>query len=134
MILVTHHSLCTFVLGLGILDEIDYVSMIHLAPDAEGNSSNEEDDETMMTKTEARVADALECACCLGRLAPGAAVALECGHTYCNRGACASSSVSSGGLNFASTFCSAFPPDCTPGLVSSSPPAHTGRPRTSCTR
>ena len=31
----------------------------------------------------AQVADALECACCLERLAPGAAVALECGHT-CN--------------------------------------------------
>ena len=41
----------------------------------------------------AQVADALECACCLERLAPGAAVALECGHTYCNREACASSSV-----------------------------------------
>ena len=41
----------------------------------------------------AQVADALECACCLERLAPGAAVALECGHTYCNRAACASSSV-----------------------------------------
>ena len=41
----------------------------------------------------AQVADALECACCLERLAPGAAVALECGHTYCNRAACASSHV-----------------------------------------
>ena len=41
----------------------------------------------------ARVADALECACCLERLAPGAAVALECGHTYCNRAVCASSKV-----------------------------------------
>ena len=41
----------------------------------------------------AQVADALECACCFQRLAPGAAVALECGHTYCNRAACASSSV-----------------------------------------
>ena len=41
----------------------------------------------------AQVAEALECACCLQRLAPGAAVALECGHTYCNRAACASSSV-----------------------------------------
>ena len=42
----------------------------------------------------AQVADALECACCLERLAPGAAVALECGHTYCNRAVCASSKVS----------------------------------------
>ena len=41
----------------------------------------------------AQVADALECACCLERLAPGAAVALECGHTYCNRAVCASSKV-----------------------------------------
>ena len=41
----------------------------------------------------AQVADALECACCFEPLAPGAAVALECGHTYCNRQACASSSV-----------------------------------------
>jgi hypothetical protein len=40
-----------------------------------------------------QVADALECACCFEPLAPGAAVALECGHTYCNRQACASSSV-----------------------------------------
>ena len=40
----------------------------------------------------AQVADALECACCLEHLAPGAAVAFECGHTYCNRAACASSS------------------------------------------
>jgi len=44
-------------------------------------------------ETLAQVADALECACCLERLAPGAAVALECGHTYCNRAGCASSSV-----------------------------------------
>ena len=28
----------------------------------------------------AQVADALECACCLERLAPGSAVALECAH------------------------------------------------------
>ena len=41
----------------------------------------------------AQVADALECACCFEPLAPVAAVALECGHTYCNRQACASSSV-----------------------------------------
>jgi hypothetical protein len=41
----------------------------------------------------AQVADALECACCFEPLAPGTAVALECGHTYCNRQACASSSV-----------------------------------------
>jgi Ran GTPase-activating protein (RanGAP) involved in mRNA processing and transport/cold shock CspA family protein len=41
----------------------------------------------------AQVADALECVCCFEPLAPGAAVALECGHTYCNRQACASSSV-----------------------------------------
>ena len=41
----------------------------------------------------AQVADALECACCFQPLAPGAAVAFECGHTYCNRQACASSSV-----------------------------------------
>ena len=41
----------------------------------------------------AQVADALECACCLEPLAPGAAVALDCGHTYCHRQACASSSV-----------------------------------------
>ena len=41
----------------------------------------------------AQVADALECACCFERLAPGAAVALECGHTYCNRQTYASSSV-----------------------------------------
>ena len=40
-----------------------------------------------------QVADALECACCFEPLAPGTAVALECGHTYCNRQACASSSV-----------------------------------------
>ena len=40
----------------------------------------------------AQVAEALECAWCLERLAPGAAVALECGHT-CNRAECASSSV-----------------------------------------
>jgi hypothetical protein len=39
----------------------------------------------------AQVADALECACCFEPLAPGTAVALECGHTYCNRQACASS-------------------------------------------
>ena len=39
------------------------------------------------------ISSILECACCLERLAPGAAVALECGHTYCNREACASSSV-----------------------------------------
>jgi hypothetical protein len=36
----------------------------------------------------AQVADALECACCFEPLAPGTAVALECGHTYCNRQAC----------------------------------------------
>jgi hypothetical protein len=41
----------------------------------------------------AQVADTLECVCCFEPLAPGAAVALECGHTYCNRQACASSSV-----------------------------------------
>jgi hypothetical protein len=41
----------------------------------------------------AQVADALECACCFEPLAPGTAVALECGHTYCNRQACVSSSV-----------------------------------------
>jgi hypothetical protein len=41
----------------------------------------------------AKVAEALECACCLGPLAPGTAAALECGHTYCNRQTCASSSV-----------------------------------------
>jgi hypothetical protein len=42
----------------------------------------------------AQVADALECTCCFEPLAPGAAVSLECGHTYCNhRQACASSSV-----------------------------------------
>ena len=41
----------------------------------------------------AQVADALECACCFAPLAPGAAVALECGLAYCNRQACASSSV-----------------------------------------
>ena len=40
----------------------------------------------------AQVADALECACCFEPLAPGAAVALGCGHTYCNRQACPSSS------------------------------------------
>jgi DNA uptake protein ComE-like DNA-binding protein len=44
-------------------------------------------------KALAQVADALECACCFERLAPGAAVALECGHTYCNRQTSASSSV-----------------------------------------
>jgi hypothetical protein len=41
----------------------------------------------------AQVADALECACCFEPLAPVPAVALECGNTYCNRQACASSSV-----------------------------------------
>jgi len=53
------------------------------------------DDKVQAAVTEAlaQVADALECACCLERLAPGAAVALECGHTYCNRDTCASSSV-----------------------------------------
>jgi hypothetical protein len=39
----------------------------------------------------AQVADALKCACCFEPLAPGAAVSLECGHTYFNRQACASS-------------------------------------------
>ena len=41
----------------------------------------------------AKVAEALECACCLEPLASGTAVALECGHTYCNRQTRASSSV-----------------------------------------
>ncbi len=41
----------------------------------------------------AQVAHALECACCFQPLAHGAAVALDCGHTYCNQQACASSSV-----------------------------------------
>jgi len=39
-----------------------------------------------------QVAVALECACCFEPLAPGDAVALGCGHTYCNRQACPSSS------------------------------------------
>jgi len=37
-------------------------------------------------ETFAQVAAALECACCLEPLAPGAAVALECGHTLQPRG------------------------------------------------
>jgi hypothetical protein len=41
----------------------------------------------------AKVIEALEGACCLEPLAPGTAVALQCGHTYCNRQTCASSSV-----------------------------------------
>jgi hypothetical protein len=43
-------------------------------------------------ETLAQVAAALECACCFEPLAPGDAVALGCGHTYCNRHACPSSS------------------------------------------
>ena len=39
-------------------------------------------------KALAQVTDALECACCFKPLALGAALALECGHTYCNRQAC----------------------------------------------
>jgi hypothetical protein len=42
-------------------------------------------------ETLAQVATALECAYCFEHLAPGAAVALGCGHTYCNRPACPSS-------------------------------------------
>ena len=40
----------------------------------------------------AQVAEAIECACCLEPLAPGSAVAFNCGHTYCNRATCVSSS------------------------------------------
>ncbi len=40
-----------------------------------------------------QVANARECACCLEPLAHCAAVALECGHTYCSRQACAFSSM-----------------------------------------
>jgi hypothetical protein len=39
-----------------------------------------------------QVAEAVECLCCLEPLAPGSAVAFNCGHTYCNRATCASSS------------------------------------------
>ena len=40
----------------------------------------------------AQVAEAIECACCFEPLAPGSAVAFNCGHTYCNRANCVSSS------------------------------------------
>ena len=41
-----------------------------------------------------RVAEAMECACCMQTLGSGS-VAFGCGHTYCNRAGCASARVSS---------------------------------------
>jgi hypothetical protein len=39
-----------------------------------------------------KVAEAIKCPCFFEPLAPGSAVAFNCGHTYCNRAACPSSS------------------------------------------
>ena len=40
-----------------------------------------------------RVAEAMECACCLETLGEGSVALLPCGHTYCNRASCASAQV-----------------------------------------
>ena len=40
-----------------------------------------------------RVARAMECACCFETLGEGSVALLPCGHTYCNRAACASARV-----------------------------------------
>jgi hypothetical protein len=45
-----------------------------------------------LNETLVQVAEAMECACCFEPLAPGSAVAFNCGHTYCNGALCASSS------------------------------------------